>query len=55
MLMLILLGCVAGWVGVEEDECNGSGGFGGKKGSNPSFPDVFFKIQAQNMPLQVFV
>jgi len=52
--MLILLGCMAGEIGVEGDECNGLDGLGGKQGSSPSFRDAFFTNQAQNRPLQVF-
>jgi len=50
--MLILVGCMVGEISVERDECNGSYGLGGKKGSTPNPSDVFFTIQSQNKPLQ---
>lgn len=49
--MLILLGYMAGEVGVQRDECNGSDVLGGKQGFTPGFRDVFFTIHSQNRPL----
>jgi len=49
--MLILLGCMAGDIGVEGDDCNGSNGLGGKQGSSPRFCDSFFTNRAQNKSL----
>jgi len=53
--MVILLGCMAGEIGVEGDEFNGSYGLEGKQASTPSFSDAFFPIRAQNRPLQIFL